>query len=231
MWKLPNPERNDGITICLTREAPDMVTPAPRLMDDLTCLLRLFALETAPTRIVHFTKWVVAIYGFVDASNSGFGSSFELPDGSILFRHGLWGRDSDSLSSNFRELCNLVASVEDGVACGELNHSELFIFTDNTTAEGGYNRGNSDNKALFSLILCLRVLEMTAALRLHVIHVAGTRMIHQGTDGLSRGLLTDGIFSTDSMKFHIPLHLSAVERQPSLVEWVQSWCPDHLIQP
>jgi hypothetical protein len=83
----------------------------------------------------------------------------------------------------------------------------------------------------FSLILHLRLLKMTASLHWHVVHVAGTRMIHKGTDGLSRGLLTDGIFSTDSMKLHIPLHVSAFEQQPSLLEWIQSWCPDASIQP
>lgn len=231
MWKIPKQAWEDLSSEGQTGDAPDLVSPAPRLQDDLDCLLQLFLADAAPTRMVRFTKRAVAIYGFVDASNSGFGSSFELPDGSLLFRHGMWGRDADSQSSNFRELRNLVDSVEEGVACGELEDSELLIFTDNTTAEGGYYRGNSDNRLLFSLILRLRLLEMTASLRLHVIHIAGTRMIHQGTDGLSRGLLTDGVFSTDPMKLHIPLHLSAVDRQPSLIRWIQSWCPDNSIHP
>ncbi len=51
-------------------------------------------------------------------------------------------------------------------------------------------------------------------------------MIHQGTDGLLRGLMTDGMFSSDPMKLHIPLHLSALDRCPSLLPWFQSWCPD-----
>jgi hypothetical protein len=103
------------------------------------------------------------------------------------------GSGTDSVSSNFRELCNLVDSVEEGVSCGELSNAELFIFTDNTTAEGCYYKGNADNRRLFTQVLRLRKLELHASLHLHVIHVAGTRMIHQGTDGLSRGLLTDGV--------------------------------------
>lgn len=173
----------------------------------------------------------MAIYGFVDASAAGFGGSFALPDGSVLFRHGLWGRDADSVTSNFRELCNLVQSIEEGVAGGELADAELFILTDNTTAEGCFHKGNSDSKPLFHLVLRLRKLEMSAMLRLHVIHVAGTWMIHQGTDGLSCGLLTDGIFAADAMKLHIPLHLDAPSRQPTIIPWIQSWCPEPSIVP
>jgi len=46
----------------------------------------------------------IAVYGFVDASSSGFGSSFALPDGAVLFHHSVWERDMDSLLSNFKEL-------------------------------------------------------------------------------------------------------------------------------
>lgn len=231
LWKLPRHEWDDSDATLPLEEAPATVLPAPRLRDDLDCLEALFSGPQAPTRLVRATKRAVAIYGFVDASSSGFGSSFELPDGAILFRHGVWGRDADSVTSNFRELCNLVESLEDGVACGELQDAELFIFTDNTTAEGGYYRGNSDNRFLFHLILRLRLLEMQASLRLHIIHVAGTRMIHQGTDGLSRGVMTDGVFSADPMKLHIPLHLSALDRSPTLLQWIRSWCPLATIQP
>jgi hypothetical protein len=56
-------------------------------------------------------------------------------------------------------------------------------------------------------------------------------MIHQGTDGLSRGLLTDGVFAADPMKLHLPLHLSPHERHPLLLSWIQSWCPKADIRP
>jgi hypothetical protein len=70
-----------------------------------------------------------------------------------------------------------------------------------------------------------------ASLRLHIIHVAGTRMIQQGTDGLSRGLMTDGVFAADPMKLHLPLHLTPYDRHPPLLQWVQSWCPDSSVLP
>ncbi len=226
LWKLPRELWGDS-----PLEAPDYLPPASRLADDVSCLVQLFSSPSAPTRPVRCSQCKVAIYGFVDASTAGHGSSFELPDGSLLFRHGLWGRDTDSLSSNFRELCNLVESIEEAFLLGELAGFELFVFTDNTTAEGGYYTGNSENRVLFSLILRLRFLELQYSLTLHVVHVAGSRMIQQGTDGLSRGLHTDGVFANQPMHLHIPLHLPALDRSPTLLPWIRSWCPDPTISP
>jgi hypothetical protein len=58
---------------------------------------------------------------------------------------------------------------------------------------------------------------------LHVIHVAGTRMIWQGTDGLSRGDSSAGVMTGDSVLSFVPLHLSATDRSTSLIGWVREW--------
>jgi hypothetical protein len=71
-------------------------------------------------------------------------------------------------------------------------------------------------QSLFSLVLRLRLLEMQAGWKLHVIHVAGTRTIRQGSDGLSRGDLLTGVMAGQSMLSFVPLHLSATERFPLL---------------
>ncbi len=162
----------------------------------------------------------------MDASSTGFGGSFALPDGSIYFRQGIWGHDSDSDSSNFRELQNLVESLEDSIIVGDSQNSEIFVFTDNSTAQGAFYKGNTPSRPLFELILHLRCIEMQAAIKLFVIHVAGSRMISQGTDGLSRGNLSKGIFAQSSISLHIPLHLSALDRSVLLQSWVHSWIPD-----
>ena len=60
--------------------------------------------------------------------------------------------------------------------------------------------------------------------RIDIFHVAGTRMIAQGTDGVSRGYLGQGVMAGESMVAHIPIHISAVERSPNLVPWIRSWC-------
>jgi hypothetical protein len=58
----------------------------------------------------------------------------------------------------------------------------------------------------------------------HIVHVAGTRMIAQGTDGLSRGDLGEGIMKGNKVMLDfVPLHLSAIERSPLLKDWINSW--------
>jgi len=64
---------------------------------------------------------------------------------------------------------------------------ELFLFTDNLVAESAFYRGTSSNPLLFNLIIHLKKLELQYSLNLHTVHIAGTRMMEQGTDGLSRG--------------------------------------------
>ena len=59
---------------------------------------------------------------------------------------------------------------------------------------------------------------------LHVVHVAGTRMIGQGSDGLSRGnFTTEGVMMGRSMMSYVPLSRSALERSEGLEDWIRSW--------
>jgi hypothetical protein len=113
--------------------------------------------------------------------------------------------------------------VGEATAKGELTDCELFLFTDNTTAEAAYYKGTSSSETLFNLMLRLRKLQMRAQVMLHVIHIAGTRMIEQGTDGTSRGSLLEGVMSGTPMLSHIPLHLHALELSEPLLMWLESW--------
>jgi hypothetical protein len=232
MWKVQSTLESSGELLAYPPVTPPiLVQPAPRFQSDLQVLMHMFSSSSPAIRLVRSSKIVVAIYGFGDASGSGFGASLELPNNAMFIRYGVWGKDEDSQSSNYRELCNLVDTIEAGLATGDLANSELFLFTDNMTAEGAYYRGNSDNKELFHLVVRLRSLDMMGNLRLHIIHVAGTRMMAQGTDGLSRGQLTEGVLAGTPMSSFIPLHLSACDRSPAVLPWVRTWCPTSSIEP
>jgi hypothetical protein len=58
---------------------------------------------------------------------------------------------------------------------------------------------------------------------LHVMHVVGTRMIAQGTDGLSRGILLEGVVKGEDMLSFVDLSQTAVERHPEVLVYVKSW--------
>ena len=209
---------------------PTLVRAVPRLVDDLSCLMELFSTATPVKRLVRPTAVWVVRYGFVDASGSGLGASFQRSDG-LSYRVGMWGPDMNDSSSNYRELRNLVEAVESEVADAELNNVELFVFTDNSTAQFAFEKGTSSNRRLFDLVLRLRRLEMQESLIIHVVHVAGTRMIAQGTDGLSRGDMLEGVMAGKNFLDFVPLHLSCRERSPAFDGAIRYLIGDLGIQP
>ena len=78
----------------------------------MSTLRLLLSRETAPWRFIRGDKVATVQYGFGDAAKSGFGATFEDDDGNIWFRLGVWGDDTSELSSNWRELANLVEALE-----------------------------------------------------------------------------------------------------------------------
>ena len=63
---------------------------------------------------------------------------------------------------------------------------------------------------------------MDGSLFLHIIWVAGTRMIEQGTDGFSRGDLENGVATGTDMLTYVPLNETAFDRQTNLEDWLRS---------
>jgi hypothetical protein len=216
---------------------PAFVKPVPRLRSDVRSLIELTSSMTPPHRKVRMSKQARVMYGFGDASKQGFGTTIEFPDKHIYWKHGQWRSEIDieqsalegstiiqERSSNYRELKNLVEALEESFNKGWLDDREIFMFTDNSTAESAYFKGTSSSELLFGLVLRLRKVEMSGKCIIHLIHVAGTRMIWQGTDGLSRGDRTAGVMAGESMLSFVPLHLSAVERSGGVLPWLKLWC-------
>jgi hypothetical protein len=202
---------------------PMFVRPLPHLRDDVHALKEILSSQTPPEIEDRRKDICFLMYGFADASGSGLGSSIMLPDARTRIRIGIWGKDIDNESSNFREFSNVVLCCEEEAKQGTLNGSHLFLFTDNSTVESALYKGNSPSRKLFNLIVRLRKVELECSASITVSHVSGKRMIAQGTDGISRGEMNQGVGRGESMLSFIPLHLSALDRQPSLVSWVKSW--------
>ena len=131
-------------------------------------------------------------YGFADASGGGFGSTIER-EGEIKYRMGVWGKDEDSETSNWKEFENLVDALESEARDGGLKGSLVVLAVDNATVESCLYKGNSKSRRLFDLVLRFKKMELHSGARFIVSHVAGERMKAQGTDGISRGNLQEGI--------------------------------------
>jgi hypothetical protein len=164
-------------------------------------------------------------YGFGDASGKGFGSTMLTKKG-IKYRIGLWGADDEGESSNWKEVKNQVEALEQEATDGNLTNAMVYFFTDNSTVESCLYKGNSSSRKLFKLMVRMRKLEMVHNAKIVVSHVSGKRMIKEGTDGVSRGQLREGVTVGESMLSFIPTNEDPLERAPKLRPWIQSWAGD-----
>ena len=219
-------------------------TPVPRFKIDVDALLRLPDFNLPPLRVVRPAHVVHVYYGFGDASGKQFGGTISEnyncrrrlsdvmePKRGIRFRIGLWSALEEEESSNYKELFNLVEMVTSEARAGRLRDCEFFLFTDNSTAEGCFNRGSSKSPLLHYLVLSLRAIEMEYGMTIHVVHISGKRMIAQGTDGCSRGSLMEGVMAGADMLTFVDLGKGGFDRHPPLLEWIRAWTGEPDIEP
>jgi hypothetical protein len=200
---------------------PSRIKPAPRLKSDTQALGLLFEEKIPAEVLLQAARVYTIIYGFADASGSGFGSTIML-NGGIHYRIGTWGPDEDE-TSNFREFENVVDALREEGEAGHLQDALIFMCTDNSTVESALVKGNSSSEKLFELALEVRKLEMKHRAKVIVSHVAGERMKDQGTDGVSRGQLREGVSAGKEMLTYIPFHLNSIQPSPLVEDWLKSW--------
>jgi hypothetical protein len=119
-------------------DAPKEVRAVPRLLWDIRALVELMSDAKLLLRRVRVRKTMKAYYGFGDASGYGFGATIQIGD-DLWFEYGQWATEiAEDSSSNWRELANLVNFIERSIGAHDLDGSELFLFTDNQTAESAF---------------------------------------------------------------------------------------------
>ena len=202
-------------------ETPKRVRMVPRMRFDVDALEALTQAEAPPRRMLRPDKQGATVrYFFGDASGAGFGMSGWTPgDEQVEVDFGSWDQKAmQGSSSNFRELVNIVMKVEQMDQEDRLNSlTEVFIFTDNMHAESAFYRGTAKSPEVLQLMFCLHQVLMKGEAFIHVVWVAGKRMITQGTDGLSRSDLTSGVMRGEKMLDFVPLHLTADQRQTRVI--------------
>ena len=201
---------------------PKSVQPVPIFFSCVDALELFFSSPDPPEVHVISSNVFLAVYGFLDASGTGFGSILE-KEGKATFQMGVRGEDDKDESSNWKEFQNVVETLEEEGALGNLNGSLLILAVDNSTVERCIYKGNSSSPKLYDLIVIFKHLELTTGARFIVSHVAGERIKCQGTDGISRGCLYEGISMKGSMLSFCPWHFNAFERNQHLKPWIESW--------
>ncbi len=133
-----------------------LTTPVPRFRNNINALLQLTNFDLPPLRVVRTAHVVHVYYGFGDASGKRFGATLSesyscrqqlsnprKDSHGVRFCVGLWTVEEEEESSNYKELKNLMDTVSEEARARRLRDCEFFLFTDNSTAEGCFYRGNS----------------------------------------------------------------------------------------
>lgn len=132
---------------------PVEVVPVDRVKNDFIFLRKMFAREESLEVMARSSNIVYLLYGFADASGTGFGSSVISRKG-VRIRIGVWGKDEDEEeTSNWREFKNSVEALE---AEGKDGHSvEKVLF-----------KVNSKSKNLCMLVMRVKELEVKFGCRI-----------------------------------------------------------------
>jgi hypothetical protein len=146
-----------------------------------------------------------------------------LGNSGIRYRIGTWDADMQDSSSNFREFENVVEALKKEAHEGHLRNALIFLCTDNSMVEAALVEGNSTSPKLFKLVLAVHLLEMQEGAKIIMSHVLGEQMKAQGTNGVSRGQLKEGVSVGKDMLAFIPFHLLAVQRLATVEPWICSW--------
>jgi hypothetical protein len=112
-----------------------------RFKQDLFTLGEILKLEFPPEVVVRSNAVLQVLYGYGDASGKGFGSTM-LSNKGIRFRIGLWEKDAEDESSNWKEFENVVEALEEEGKNGSLGGTLVYFFTDNSTVEAALYKGN-----------------------------------------------------------------------------------------
>jgi hypothetical protein len=121
---------------------------------------------------------------------------------------------------------NVLEAIQAEARLGRLVGCEVWMATDNSTAEASFYKGRSSSPELDAMVLELRLLAIAGNFVLRLVHIAGTCMIDIGINALSRGELQAGALAKATSTHIILLHLHSLERSPKLTYWLSSWLPD-----
>jgi hypothetical protein len=221
-------ERVELREMSMESDAPKMVQAVPRFKKDLEAMIEFFSPIEPPEVIERVSRILYVIYGFGDASGTGFGSSVQTHFG-LSYRVGVWLGEEENETSNFKEFKNVVECLEEEGEAKRLTNCKVFFCTDNSTVEAAIYKGASSSEKLHALVVRFLCLQSKYGIMVTVSHVSGKRMIAEGADGLSRGLLNEGVMAGESIISFVPFHLSAVDRSPGIHDWVKSWADEEVI--
>jgi hypothetical protein len=115
----------------------------------------------------------------------------------------------------------LLATLERAKAQGrqDLCGTTFFYFTDSSTVYFAVTKGASSSPGLHDMVEKIKKLEIELGIHLEVIHVPGTTIITEKTDGLSRGIWVSALNPRPDQNRLLGEIFSPIPHSPTLCRW------------
>jgi hypothetical protein len=179
------------------------------------------ALLTDASRHCRLAEAGTLIPTWGDGSGTGTGGTYQLPNSDLDMWMGVWAPQVFHFSSNWKELRTLLATLERAKKKRkQVKGATFFYFTDNIVTYYIVSSGASPSPLLHRLIVEIKTLELELDCQIEVVHVPGTSMIVQGTDGLSRGVWVTPLHDPINQNRLLAEVFAPIPFSPSLGSWM-----------
>jgi hypothetical protein len=130
------------------------------------------------------------IPSFGDGSGTGTGGTVQYTEGEPFEMWlGTWHPRAFHFSANWKEMRTSLATLERAkTSKRDIKGITFFYFTDSSTVYFAVSKGSSSTPSLNDMVEKIKRLEIDLGCHLEVVHVPGTTIITERTDGLSRGI-------------------------------------------
>jgi hypothetical protein len=142
-------------------------------------------------RKAHAARAGTLFPSFGDKSGTGTGGTVVYDSAEPLeMWMGTWHPRVYHFSSNWKELRTLLATLERayGQRRTDIAGTTFFYFTDNSTTYFTVSKGSSTSPRLHAMVEQIKKLKIMMDIHLEVVHIPGTTIITECTDGLSWGI-------------------------------------------
>ena len=161
---------------------------------------------------------------FGDGSGTGTGGTVQYTmDEPMHMWKAVWADRTRPNTSNWKEVETCRLTLENAKASGrrEVRGCTFFYFTDNMFTYYGLASGASRIPSLHSVVEACKELEAELNCQLEPIHVPGTTIIIQTTDGLSRGVWASALHDRPNQKVILSDIFAPLPFSPAVGDWAR----------
>jgi hypothetical protein len=161
---------------------------------------------------------------FGDGSGTGTGGTVQYVEGAPFEMWlGTWHPRAYHFSANWKEMRTLLGTLERAKAAErDVRGVTFFYFTDSSTVYYAVSKGSSPSNSLHDMVEKIKRLEIELGCHLEVVHVPGTTIITERTDGLSRGIWISTLHPRPTQQRLLSEIFAPVTSSPDIQQWAMN---------